>query len=79
MDPSDKVRAQSSMHRPVTCNAIFSCKFSASEHDIEVALTCSRGARVARMAGAVIHNFDLARVKCGAQFVFDFLPNGRFS
>lgn len=79
MNAPDQIRAKGGMNSAVACNAVFSLKLSAAQHDIEVALARGRGPCVPRVAGAVIHDRNLARGKCHAQLIFDFLPYGHIT
>jgi len=47
----------------------------ASQHDIKMTFASGGRTSVARMAGAVINDSDLARVKGHAQLIFDLLPD----
>ncbi len=75
MNAPDQFRPKRSMHCAMSRNTVFPFEFSASQHDIEVALTGCGRACVTRMAGTVIHYNNLARRKGRPQCIFDFLPN----
>ncbi len=79
MDPADQVGTQGSVYSAMARYPVFSFKFRTAQHDVEVTLAGCRGTCVARMAGAVVHHLDVARLKRCAQLVFDFLPNGHFT
>ena len=76
MDAPDQFRAQCAMHRAMAGKTVFPLKFNASQHDIKVAFTGSRRARMTRMTCTIVHNHYLSHVERRAQLVFDFLPDG---
>ncbi len=75
MDAPDQVRTKGTMHQPMPRNPAFSFEISTSQPNIKVTFARFWCACMASMAGAVIHDDDLAQVERCAQFVFNFLSD----